>query len=116
MALRDWLAATATLATPATVGGQLERSVATVAAVAVATPANERLADPDVERRRARALALLAAKPELRIAVIAEPGDPIIVGVAIRGLTYGELEIPADRYDVAALMALMDRHAGATIH
>jgi hypothetical protein len=40
MGLRDWVAATATLATPATVEGGTGRSVATVATVAVARAAN----------------------------------------------------------------------------
>ena len=46
-------------------------------------------------------------------------GDPVIAGVAIRGVAYGELEIPAERYEAAALLDLLDRYGGeipATIH
>jgi hypothetical protein len=74
------------------------------------------IADPDTERRRVKALAILNAEPSRKIAVIAEAGDPAILGVAVRGLAYGELEIPVERYDAFALLALMDRHVGETIH
>ena len=69
--------------------------------------------DPDVERRRAKALALLDADPERQIAVVAEAGDPAHVAVAIRGAVVGELEIGADRYDGFALLALMQQHGHA---
>ena len=60
--------------------------------------------DPDVERRRAKALALLAEDPACHVAVVAEQGDPAHVAVAV-----GELEIPAERFDGFALLALMGR-------
>jgi hypothetical protein len=66
--------------------------------------------DPDVLRRRDRALALLDADPGRHIAVIAEAGDPAHVAVAIRGDAVGELTIPAERYDAFALLALMEQH------
>ena len=125
MSLRDWLApsATATPATPATPGVHVHPTVATVAAVAVAahaTPGSTLTeaaanadSDPQVDRRRARALALLAAEPSRHIAVIAEAGDPAHVTVAVRGVAVGELEIPAERYDGFALMALMQTHGHA---
>jgi len=62
---------------------------------------------PDVARRRARALAMLDAEPMRRIAVIAESGDPARMAIAIRGAAVGELEIPAERFDAFALLALM---------
>ena len=75
--------------------------------------------DPDTERRRAKALALLAEHPNWRRVVIAESGNPIVIGVAIRDLGYGELEIPAARYDARTLLELMDQYSGApsqTLH
>ena len=75
--------------------------------------------DNDTERRRARALAILVENPDLRCAVVCEAGDPGHVMVAIRGVGSGELEIPADRYDAFALLALMDQHAAQssnTVH
>jgi hypothetical protein len=75
--------------------------------------ANDAVVDPDVERRRNRALAILADEPERRIAVVAEPGDPAYVTVAIRGVAVGELTIPAERYDGFALLALMQQYGHA---
>lgn len=71
--------------------------------------------DPATERRRTRTLALLEANPNWRRAVIAEAGEPAFIGVAIRGLAYGELEIPAARYDPVGLLALLD-HYGRSAH
>lgn len=70
--------------------------------------ANDPAGDPDVERRRARALALLDADPGRHIAVVAEAGDPAHVAVAIRGVAVGELTIPAEHYDGIALLTLME--------
>ena len=67
-------------------------------------------ADPATERRRAKALALLAEHLNWRRVVIAEAGDPVIVGIAGWGIGYGELEIPAGAYDVATLLALLDTY------
>jgi hypothetical protein len=66
--------------------------------------------DQGADRRRAKALALLEQHPDWRIAVVVETGSPAIVGVAIRGVAYGEIEIPAEQYDAFALLALMERH------
>ena len=52
---------------------------------------------------------MLDADPDREIAVIAEAGDPAHVTVAVRGVAVGDLEIPADRYDAFALMALMEQ-------
>ena len=68
----------------------------------------------DQRRRRDRVLDMLAANPRLRLAVIAEVGDPAVVGVAIRGAVYGEMEIPTDRYDAFALLELMQRYGAGT--
>jgi hypothetical protein len=69
--------------------------------------------DADVLRRRAKALAILAEQPERQIAVVAEAGAPAHVTVAVRGVAVGDLEIPGERYDAFALMALMDQHGHA---
>jgi hypothetical protein len=68
---------------------------------------------PDVMQRRRRALAILAEQPERQIAVVAEPGDPAHVTVAIRGVAVGDLEVPAERYDAFALLALMETYGHA---
>jgi len=80
------------------------------AAILAELAANDVAVDPDVERRRNRALAILADEPERHIAVVAEPGDPAHVTVAIRGVGVGDLEIPAERYDGFALLALMQQY------
>jgi hypothetical protein len=74
-------------------------------------------ASPDsaTERRRNRALTLLADNPQGRFAVVTQLGDPVIVGIAIRGIGYGELEIAAGNYDGLALLALLERHAGGPV-
>ena len=83
------------------------------AAILAELAANEPAIDPDVERRRAKALAILAEQPDKHVAVVAEAGDPAHVAVAIRGVAVGELTIPADRYDPLALLALMNDHGHA---
>ena len=83
------------------------------AAILAELAANEPAIDPDVERRRARALAILAEQPDRQVAVVAEAGDPSHVVVAIRGVAVGELTIPADRYDAFALLTLMNNYGHA---
>ena len=83
------------------------------AAILAELAANEPVIDPDVERRRAKARAILAEQPERHVAVVAEAGDPAHVAVAIRGVAVGEVEIAADRYDGFALLALMQQHGHA---
>lgn len=82
-------------------------------AAAPVLAANDPTVDPNVLRRRARALAMLEAEPERPIAVVAEAGDPAHVAVAIRGTAVGELTIPADRYHAFALLALMQQYGHA---
>jgi len=72
----------------------------------------ERSDDPGTERRRAKALAMLEANPSSRIAAVAEVCDPVIVGVAIRGVAYEEIEIPAAGYDPFAILAMLERYNG----
>ena len=67
-----------------------------------------------LERARAKALAMLDGDTR-RIAVVAEPGDPARVVIAIRGVAIGELMIPAERYDGFALLALMRQYGQAAV-
>lgn len=111
--------ATATLATPATLGGLNGATVATVATVAVISPQNlatDALPDPAAEARRLRVLAMLAANPLLRLAVVCDAeGDPVPVAVAIRDKGTCEVLIPAERFDPFGLLELVGRHGG-TVH
>jgi hypothetical protein len=69
--------------------------------------------DVGTERRRTRALALLSEHPGWHRAVILEAGRPPILGMAIRGVAYGEMELPSD-YDPALLLALLEQHGAKT--
>jgi len=80
--------------------------------------ANDPLPDPAAEARRQRVLAMLAAHPEARYAVLTDSeSDPraVIVVVAIRERATCELHIPRDKYDGTLLLDLIERH-GATLH
>jgi len=73
--------------------------------------------DADVMRRRVKALALLDKEPPRRFAVVVEapkPGEAVgHVCTAIRSIVVGEIEIPAEKYDAVALLALMEQHGHA---
>jgi len=60
---------------------------------------------------------MLQADPNLRVAVVGERpdrGSPMaLVCVAVRGATVTDLEVPAERYDGFALLALMQQHGHA---
>jgi hypothetical protein len=76
----------------------------------------EALPDPAAEARRQRVLALLAADPARRMAVVCDgEGDPVPVAVGIRDKGTCEVRIPAERFDSFALLELIERH-GATVH
>jgi hypothetical protein len=66
------------------------------------------------KRREALALALLGADPSRRQAIVSEPGDRMIIGVAFRSARIGypdcyfELEIPATPQDALALFGILD--------
>ena len=77
----------------------------------------EPLSDPAMEGRRRRVLAMLAERPGIRYAVVADNpnADPVIVALALRDVGTCELAIPATNYDAFALLALIERH-GATVH
>ena len=65
------------------------------------------------EARRQRVLAMLAANPLLRLAVVCDAeGDPVPVAVAIRDKGTCEVLIPAARFDPFGLLELVGRHGG----
>jgi hypothetical protein len=78
--------------------------------------AYEALPDPAAEARRQKVLAMLAANPSARYAVVTDTGaDPVILALAIRGQATCELLIPRDKYDGFLLLDLLNRYGG-TIH
>lgn len=80
--------------------------------------ANDPLPAPAMEARRQRVLAILAAQPEARYAVLTDSeSDPraVIVVLAIRERATCELRVPRDKYDGLLLLDLIERH-GATLH
>ena len=77
---------------------------------------DDTLSDPAMEARRRRVLAMLAANPGLRLAVVCDgEGDPVSVAVAIRDKGTCEVLIPAARFDPFALIELVGR-PGGTLH
>ena len=116
--------ATAIPAIPATQAGSGRATVARIATIAVANPqeAENHAPDPAAEARRRKVLAMLAANPALRIAVVCDgdgdgdgDGDPVPVAIAIRDKGACELLVPRDRYDGVLLLDLIERHSG-TVH
>lgn len=113
--------ATAIPAIPATRKEGGGGTVARIATVAVANHGGEGapgdpLPDPAAEARRQRVLAMLAADPMLRLAVVCDgEGDPVPVAVALRDKGTCEVLIPAARFDPFALLALVER-CGETVH
>jgi len=71
--------------------------------------------DPDVARRRAKALALFDAEPTRQIAIVAEapkPGEAVgYICTAIRSVAVGDITVPAEKYDAVALLEFMDEYA-----
>jgi hypothetical protein len=90
---------------------------AILAELAANDPGIEATIEPDIARRRAKALALLDQEPSRRIAVVAEapqPGEAVgHVCTAIRCVAVGELEVPADKYDALALLMLLGQYGSA---
>ena len=99
-------------------GPARDEPLAGLATLSLANPTEaktESLPDPAAEGRRQRVLAMLAANPARRLAVVCDgQGDPVPVAVAIRGKGTCEVLIPAARFDPFALLELVERHA--TIH
>jgi hypothetical protein len=56
---------------------------------------------------------MLAENSGWRRFVLVEAGEPVIMGVAIRGIGYGELELPAQRHDAQTLLELLDVRGSA---
>ena len=108
--------ATANPAKGAKDGRAIGRPLAGLAALALAIPADmesDALPDPAAEARRQRVLAMLAANPLLRLAVVCDAeGDPVPVAVAIRDKGTCEVLIPAARFDPFGLLELVGRHGG----
>ena len=75
------------------------------------------LSNPAAEARRQRVVEMLDENPALRLAVVCDAeGDPVPLAVAIRGMGTCEVHIPAARFDPFALLELVGRHGGSTIH
>lgn len=72
---------------------------------------------PGFEDRCEQAMAQLKKHPNQRVAVVARaPRGKDKVGyitIAVRSVSIGEVEIPADRYEAFELLALMDAHGSA---
>ena len=83
--------------------------------IAIGHPArmSEPCEDAAVVRRRSKALGQLATYPGRQIAVIADAGNPAVVGIAVRDVAYGEIEIAEKTYDAYALLALMQQYGHA---
>jgi hypothetical protein len=71
--------------------------------------------EADLEALQARALAVLAANPMLRFAVVVDDADadPVQVGVAIREKGSCVVQIPAARFNPFELLDLVARHGGS---
>ena len=112
--------ANANPANPAKDGQGKAGTLARLATLALARPTSPEVAplpDPAAEARRQRVLAMLADRPGIRYAVLANnlDTDPVLVTIGIRDVGTCELAIPAANYDAFALLALIERH-GATVH
>ena len=71
-----------------------------------------------MEARRQRVLAMLAANPDKRYALVTDTeADPeaVLLTLAIRGRASCELRIPRDKYDPFLLLTIIERHGG-TVH
>ena len=65
---------------------------------------------PDGADRRDKTPARSAVNPTLKRAFVLERADPMILGVPIRGIGYGELEVRAARCDPRGLLVLFEEH------
>ena len=71
------------------------------------------IAELQLERRRAKVLAMLRDNPGIlyAIEVLDANTDPVIVSVDIRNVATFEMNIPQAYYDVFALLDLIEKHA-----
>lgn len=72
------------------------------------------IAELQLERRRAKVLAMLRDNPGIRYAieVLDANTDPVIVSVGIRNVATFEMNIPQAYYDAFALLELIEKHTG----
>jgi len=72
------------------------------------------IAELQLERRRAKVLAMLRDNPGLRYAIeVADANsDPVIVAIGIRNVATFEMNIPQTYYDALALLELVEKHTG----
>ena len=72
------------------------------------------IAEMQLERRRAKVLAMLRENPGIQcgIAVLDANTDPVIVSVDIRHVATFETNIPQAYYDAFVLMELIEKHTG----
>lgn len=67
-----------------------------------------------LDRRRAKVLAMLRDNPSIRYAieVVDANTDPVIVSIGIRNVATFEMTIPQAYYDAFALLDLIEKHTG----
>ena len=72
------------------------------------------IAELQLERRRAKVLAMLRENPGIRYAieVLDANTDPVIVSIGIRNIATFEMSIPQAQYDAFALLELIAKHTG----
>jgi hypothetical protein len=72
------------------------------------------IAELQLERRRAKVVAMLRENPDIRYAieVIDANADPVIVSVAIRNVATFEIKIPQANYDAFALFEFIAKFPG----
>jgi hypothetical protein len=72
------------------------------------------IAELQLDRRRAKVLAMLRDNPGIRYAieVIDPTADPVIVSIGIRNIATFEMNIPQAYYDAFTLMELIEKHTG----
>jgi hypothetical protein len=72
------------------------------------------IAELQLERRRAKVVAMLRENPGIRYAieVIDADADPVIVSVAIRNVATFEINIPQGNYDAFALLEFIAKCPG----
>ena len=72
------------------------------------------IAELQLERRRAKVLAMLRDNPSIRYAieVLDANTDPVVVSIGIRNAATFEMNIPQAYYDAFALLELIETHTG----
>ena len=72
------------------------------------------IAELQLDRRRAKVLAMLRDNPGIRYAieVVDADTDPVIISIGIRNIATFEMNIPQAYYDAFALLELIEKHTG----